>query len=111
MNQPIPKRLTIRVDVNKILTEHLYNGAKGKYLNLVLFNTPDNEYGNDYVVKQDIPQESRPDDVPILGNAKAWEATGGQKNMNQGQGSGGAQNASNDAPFGQTNTTSTNPFG
>lgn len=81
----IPKRLTIRVDLEKVLKEHIYQGAKGKYLNLVLFNTPENQFGNDYVVKQDIPQDKQPEDgAPILGNAKCWLPNDGIKNMNGG---------------------------
>jgi hypothetical protein len=77
----IPKRLTVRVNLDNVLKEHIYKGAKGNYLDLVLFNTPDNQFGNDYVVKQDIDKDKRPEVVPILGNARAWEPNGGDTNQ------------------------------
>ena len=90
----IPKRLTVRVNLDAVLKEHIYNGKKGKYLNLVLFNTPENQFGDDYVVKQDIAEDQRPPDgAPILGNAKAWNPDGGQKNFNGGQQVNGASPA------------------
>lgn len=80
----IPKRLTIKVNLDKVLKEHLYQGKKGTYLNLVLFNTPHNEYGDDYCVKQDIPENQRPPEIEICGNAKVWEPNGGHTNENRG---------------------------
>jgi len=68
-----PKRLTVRVNVDKILKEHLYKGSKGNYLNLILHNTPGNPYGQDFLVKQELPKELRDTvEVEILGEAKAW---------------------------------------
>lgn len=69
-----PKRLTVKVDLQKIDKAHLFQGKKGLYLDLVLFNTPESEYGDDFVVKQDLGKEAREQgkESPILGNAKAW---------------------------------------
>lgn len=81
----IPKRLTARVKLNDVLKEHIYKGKKGDYLDLVFFNTPDNQFGADYVIKQDIPQDKRPENgAPILGNAKCWDPNGGMTNVNVG---------------------------
>ena len=104
----IPKRITIKVNVDAVLNEHLYQGKKGKYLNLVLFNTPDNQFGEDYVVKQDIPQDQRPPEVPILGNAKVWEPNGGDTNQMTGAPSNGPAPAANG--FG-ANDNAQKPFG
>ena len=73
-----PKRMTVKVNLDKVLKEHLYQGQKGKYLDLVLFNTPDSPYGDDFVVKQDLGKEARDagTESPILGNAKAWDLSG-----------------------------------
>lgn len=78
--------MTAKVNLDKVLKEHLYNGAKGTYLDLVFFNTPDNQYGDDFVVKQDLGKEAREagKESPILGNAKAWDLSG-QKNPGNGQ--------------------------
>lgn len=47
------------------------NGEAATFLDLVLIETPDSEYG-DYMVKQDTTKEDREAGVkmPILGNAK-----------------------------------------
>lgn len=103
----IPKRITVKVDLDKIMKEHIYVGKKGKYLDLVLFNTPDNQFGADYVVKQDISQDKRPEDgSPILGNARCWEPNAGSTNVNVGAPSNNASapspatnNANDDLPF------------
>lgn len=47
------------------------NGAEACFLNLVLIETPNSEFG-DYIVKQDSSKEEREakTQMPILGNAK-----------------------------------------
>lgn len=61
--------ITGKIDVTKIVKDKLYKGEKGIYLNIVLIETPNNQYG-DYMIKQ---EGSREDDMPILGNAKKWQ--------------------------------------
>ncbi len=70
---PIPKILRVQVNVDAIDKKHLYKGKKGTYLNLALVNTPDSQYGQDYMVTQDISKEARDagERGPILGNASA----------------------------------------
>ncbi len=82
------KPITIRIDVKKILKEHLYEGKNGaKYLNLAIFENRDglDRFGNSHYVVQDIPKEARDrgEKGPILGNAKI-EAQGssGQPDRN-----------------------------
>ncbi len=66
------ERIKVSIDVTKIDKSHFVVGAKGTYVDMVLIPTPDNKYGDDYVVKQDI----KPDKLPqgsrgiILGNAR-----------------------------------------
>jgi hypothetical protein len=68
-----PKRLTVRINVDKVLKNHLYKGVKGTYLNLILHNTPGNPYGQDFLVKQEISKELRDTvEMEIIGEAKAW---------------------------------------
>lgn len=71
--------ITIKIDVTKIRKEFLHPGRKGTYLDLVLFDRPD-DYGNDGFVKQDIPKEARDagEQGPILGNWKRRD-TGAKK--------------------------------
>jgi len=45
--------ITVRIDVTKILKEHLFKGEKGTYLDIVLIPVQTPKYGNDYMVKQD----------------------------------------------------------
>lgn len=66
--------IRIKVDVTKILKEHIFVGAKGKYIDITLIENRDGEdqYGNHYMAVQDLPKEVRESGVknPILGNAK-----------------------------------------
>ena len=65
--------IKLKIDVTKIDKSRLYKGAKGTYLDLVVYENeqPDN-YGNDYSVKQDCTKEDRDAGVkmPYIGNGK-----------------------------------------
>jgi len=64
--------ISVSINVSKIDKDHLYEGKQGKYLNLVLWETPDDKYGNDYRVVQGVSKEARAAGTKgaILGNAK-----------------------------------------
>lgn len=64
--------IKLKIDVTKIIKEHLFKGAKGTYLDVVLWPTPDDQYDNDWRVVQDLPREARDagEKGPILGNGK-----------------------------------------
>lgn len=62
--------ITGKINVKLIKKEKLFEGEKGTYLNFVLIETPNSKYG-DYMIKQEGKQE---EDMPILGNAKIWNA-------------------------------------
>lgn len=66
--------ITLRIDVTKIDKSKLFKGEKGTWLDLVLIETPNNKYGNDYMVKQGLSKEDRDagQDGAILGNGKVW---------------------------------------
>ena len=80
-------------------------GKDGKpdalYVDLVLFETPDSQYG-DFIVKQQVTKEEREKKVamPILGNAKNWER-GQQRRQDPPDAPGGQPKAkdSDDVPF------------
>ena len=69
----------ISIDVTKIKKEWLVDG---KYLNMVMIETPGNQYGNRTMVVQDLPksiwepEKDLPNDKktkgPILGNTKVF---------------------------------------
>ena len=64
--------ISVNVNVSLIDKAHLYEGKKGKYLSLILWETPDDKYGNDYRVVRGVSKEARAKGVKgaILGNAK-----------------------------------------
>lgn len=65
--------ITAKIDVTKIDKARLFKGEKGTYLDIVLIETPNNEYGNDYMVVQSVSKEEKEAGVKgaILGNGKA----------------------------------------
>jgi len=63
--------ISLKIDVNKIDKSRLFQGKKGTYLNCVLVETPNSEYG-DYMIVEDISFEERQAGKKgtILGNGK-----------------------------------------
>ena len=64
--------ISINVNIDKIDKKRFFEGKKGRYLDLVLFETPDSEYG-DYMVKQ---RGDKGEKMPILGNGKYFKPKG-----------------------------------
>lgn len=65
--------ITAKIDVTKILKEHLFKGAKGTYLDLVIFeNNATSKYGDTHTIVQSVSKEQRAKGVkgPIIGNMK-----------------------------------------
>lgn len=67
--------ISINVNVDKVDKARFFEGKKGRYMDLVLFETPDSDYG-DYMVKQRGDKGER---MPILGNGKYFEPKGVKK--------------------------------
>ncbi len=67
-------KIEAKIDVTKILKEHLFVGQKGKYLDVQLIENKAgrDKYGNDGFVVQRVSKEARESGVkgPILGNWK-----------------------------------------
>ena len=63
--------ISLKLDVSKIDKSRLFTGAKGVYLDAVLFETPNSEYG-DYMIVESVSKEERLAGVKgtILGNGK-----------------------------------------
>lgn len=63
--------ITGKIDVTKIDKAKLFKGEKGTYLDIVLIETPDNQYG-DYMIVQGVSKEERKAGKKgaILGNGK-----------------------------------------
>jgi len=66
--------IVVKIDVTKIDKGKLFEGAKGTYLDVVLIDTPDDGYGNDYMAVQGVSKEERESGVKgaILGNGKVF---------------------------------------
>lgn len=63
--------ISLSINVSLINKDRLFQGKKGKYLDCVLIETPNSEYG-DYMVVESISKEEREagNKGTILGNAK-----------------------------------------
>jgi len=66
------KPIKLKINVTRILKEHLYEGKNGKYLDLVVWpnkNGPD-QYGNTHMVCQELGKAARDagERGPIIGN-------------------------------------------
>jgi hypothetical protein len=73
--------ISLNVNVDKIDKKRFFEGKKGRYLDLVLFETPESDYG-DYMVKQ---RGDKGEKMPILGNAKYFEPKGKGKPKAEGE--------------------------
>ena len=68
----MPRPIKLKINVTRILKDHLYTGKNGKYLDLVAWpnkNGPD-QYGNTHMVCQELSREARDkgERGPIIGN-------------------------------------------
>lgn len=69
-----------KINVVKVDKSKLFPGKNGaKWLDVVLMETPNDEYGNDYMIVQDTSKEERAAGIKgaILGNAKVFQKRGG----------------------------------
>ena len=66
-----------KIDVTKILKEHLFQGKSGKYLDVACFKSDKgkSQYGDDGYVVQEISKEARDrgEKGPIIGNWRYHE--------------------------------------
>lgn len=61
-----------KINVTAIEKARLFRGEKGVYLDIALIETPNDRFGNDYLIVQEVSKDERLAGVkgPILGNAK-----------------------------------------
>lgn len=64
--------ITAKIDVTKIDKDRLFKGKSGTYLDVALIPTPNDKYGNDYMIVQSVSKEEREagERGPIIGNAR-----------------------------------------
>lgn len=72
--------ITVSIDVSKLDESRLKQGnnGKGPYLEIVLFETQNDKFGNDFSVKQSLTKEEREQKVqlPFIGSGKNWSKGG-----------------------------------
>ncbi|HIA04854.1 MAG TPA: hypothetical protein EYN66_23655 [Myxococcales bacterium] len=61
--------ITVKINLSKILEDHVFEGKRGKWLDAVLVLSPNSEW-NDYMVLQDLGEASRVPGFkrPIIGS-------------------------------------------
>jgi len=86
------KPIKAKINVTKILKEHLFKGKSGTYLNLVIWPNKDGigEYGDTHGIKQEISKEARDagEKEPFIGNLTMPEEEAPQRRQSQPQSSG-----------------------
>lgn len=71
--------ISINVNVDKVDKDRFFQGKKGRYMDLVLFETPESDYG-DYMVKQ---KGDKGEKMPILGNGKFFKPKDKEKKKSE----------------------------
>jgi len=71
-----------KIDVQKILKEHLFSGSKGKYLDITMFVNLDEQgpYGDNGMITQSWKGQQK-GEGPILGNATVFWRDDQQQNQ------------------------------
>lgn len=96
--------INIKIDVTKIDKSRIFEGQKGKYIDLTTFIDTENEdqYGNHGFISQATTKQERESGVktPILGNCKVFYNGANSTPADAGQqSSGGFDDFSEDIPF------------
>lgn len=102
MENTLPKAINASINLSMIDKSQIVEGKNGKYCNIRLVNTPDSQYGYDYMVTQDIPKELREQGLkgPILGNGRAYDYDGGKPSQKEARAEVSvAARVSDDLPF------------
>lgn len=69
-----------KIDMTKVDEARFFAGKNGaKYLDVIMIETPDSKYGDDYMICQGVTREERDKGVKgnILGNARLLEKRSG----------------------------------
>lgn len=73
--------ILVKINTGKIDKTKLFKGEKGTYLDICLFESPNDKYGNDYVVAQSVSKAEREAGKKgiIIGNGKIYGQNDGRK--------------------------------
>lgn len=63
-------KITFKIDVKKLVKSGFYQGEKGLYATLTIVPTPNNQYGDDYMVTQYMGKKAEGERDPIVGNGR-----------------------------------------
>ena len=64
------QKISLKIDVKKLRKEVFYHGEKGVYCTLIIVPSPDNQYGDDYMVTQYVGKKPEGERDPIVGNGR-----------------------------------------
>lgn len=69
-----------KINLDMVLKDRLFKGAKGTYLDITLLDRHGDKYGNDFMVVQDLGKDARlrGEKSPILGNGKIFHGGAAQ---------------------------------
>lgn len=95
--------ISIKINVSKIDESRIFEGKKGKYIDLTTFidTSSEDEYGNHGFISQSVSKEEREKDVrtPILGNVKVFYNDSGAKPKEKSREPGSDDDFNDDLPF------------
>lgn len=74
-------KITLKIDVKKLRKEVFYHGEKGVYCTLTIVPTPDNKFGDDYMVTQYVGKKPEGERDPIVGNGRDLIFDNSNKNL------------------------------
>jgi hypothetical protein len=75
--------INAKIDLTKVAREHVFEGKKGRYLDLQIWvNDEEDKYGNNVAVKQSYKVGDR-FESHYIGNGKKYEKGGGQQPQQQ----------------------------
>lgn len=74
--------IKVKLNLSKIDKKKIFEGKNGKYLDIVLIESPNDKYGNDYMVVEDTKKDDPKGN--ILGNGKI-SGKGSSGNSGSGQ--------------------------
>jgi len=63
-------KITLKIDVKKLVKSGFYQGEKGLYATLTIIPTPNNKYGDEYMVTQYMGKKAEGEKDPIVGNGR-----------------------------------------
>ena len=66
--------ITVKLNLSKLEERWIVRGKRGEWTDLLLIETPNNEYGNSHMVVQAVTKDAKDQGLrgPIVGNTKTF---------------------------------------